>query len=167
MTPDDRDRLRELAERATPGPWRAFDLDGIYYTPEEWAKPSAEMVPADEAWDVLGPHTMGNGADGAMTRETAKFIAAAHPGAVLALLDDLRDARERAERARIVADHWRRATLEWGEQPMPGRTAAHPLCLVLDALGGETRPEHLGIGPGPDFDALTALAPDETGEADG
>ncbi len=112
MTPDDRDRLRELAARA-PG---------------------------------------------------ARFIRGSR---LLALLDDLRDAEARVARARIVADHWRSGALNWGEAPMPGRMAAHPLCLVLDALDGETDPARLGVSAGVDFDALADLAPDETGGAGG
>lgn len=60
------------------------------------------------------------------------------------------DPLETIVRARIVADHWRESVLAWGEQPMPGRLAAHPLCLVLAALDGETDPQMLGITPGSD-----------------
>ena len=53
---------------------------------------------------------------------------------------------DRAVIARIVADHWRRATLTW-DMPIPGTVAAHPLCCVLAALDGETDPDQLGIEP--------------------
>jgi hypothetical protein len=121
MTPDDRDRLRALAERAQE------KADALQVFPTI----------------VLRPDTL------------------------LALLDDLRDAEARVARARIVADLWRRAALNWGEAPMPGRLSAHPLCLVLDALDGETDPARLGVSAGADFDALAALAPDETGGSGG
>ncbi len=56
-------------------------------------------------------------------------------------------AQEREGTARLVADHWRKAMLDAGDERMPARAAAHPLCMVLAALDGETRPEHLGITP--------------------
>lgn len=49
---------------------------------------------------------------------------------------------------RQVADHWRKAALSWGDTPMPGRLMAHPLCMVLDALhGNSARPEDFGVTP--------------------
>jgi hypothetical protein len=54
----------------------------------------------------------------------------------------------RVERARIVADHWRRAAIEWGSEQMDGRVTAHPLSLVLGALRGESDPAQLGIPEG-------------------
>lgn len=55
----------------------------------------------------------------------------------------------RLEIAREVAVHWRdQAIRTWGDSPMPGRVAAHPLALVLDALDGQTDPAQLGVDPG-------------------
>jgi len=56
--------------------------------------------------------------------------------------------------ARLVADHWRRAALDWGHESMEGRITAHPLCCVLAALDGETDPAELGVGEGPDAEAI-------------
>lgn len=59
------------------------------------------------------------------------------------------------EIARIVADHWRRAALVWGDTPMPGRIMAHPLCMVLAALNGNSaRAEDFGVAPGADAEAI-------------
>jgi hypothetical protein len=65
------------------------------------------------------------------------------------------------EVARIVADHWRRAALEWGDDLMHGRMTAHPLCCVLAALDGETDPRQLGVAEGSDADAIRALGGDD------
>lgn len=56
--------------------------------------------------------------------------------------------------ARVVADHWRAASMEWGDGLMLGRLAAHPLCMVLSALDGVMDPTELGIEPGPDADRI-------------
>ena len=63
-----------------------------------------------------------------------------------------------AEIAKVVADHWRRAALGWGDLMFPGRATAHPLFCVLAALDGETDPRHLGIEEGPDADLIRRLA---------
>ena len=72
------------------------------------------------------------------------------------------EAREQTvTRARLVADHWRKGQLMAGEAHIPARLAAHPLCMVLAALDGETRPEQLGITPGSDeWYALRELRPE-------
>jgi hypothetical protein len=88
MTPDDRDRLRELAEGATRGPWVVvgeFDSIGLGIERHEEPDPHAITYPP-------GPYFPPTPSD-------AAFIAAAHPQAVLALLDDLRDAEARVARA--------------------------------------------------------------------
>jgi hypothetical protein len=59
--------------------------------------------------------------------------------------------------ARLVADHWRRAAISWSDRQMPGHVTAHPLCCVLAALDGETDPDRLGVGDGPERDAIRAL----------
>lgn len=70
----------------------------------------------------------------------------------------LRARRRRASQiARLVADHWRRTAVDWGNQLMPGRVAAHPLCCVLAALDGESDPDQLGVGAGPEREAILAL----------
>lgn len=82
------DDLRELAEKATPGPWFATsDFDHI----DQVTRWRIEDV---ERWRDLR-NNLQLGEDG----DTACFIAAANPAAVLELLDE-RDAA-RAERDRL------------------------------------------------------------------
>lgn len=57
------------------------------------------------------------------------------------------DADRRLRAARFVADHWRNAILGGGDHDAPWRLAAHPLCMVIAALDGETDPARLGIDP--------------------
>lgn len=47
--------------------------------------------------------------------------------------------------ARYVADHWRQVIMD--KFPDDAKWAAHPLCMVLDALRGETEPIKLGLDP--------------------
>ncbi len=54
-----------------------------------------------------------------------------------------RSGESRVAAARFVADHWRKSLLESKEQAW----AAHPLCMVLAALDGETDPIECGIDP--------------------
>ena len=89
MTIDDAaKRLRELAEKATPGPWDAFMSSrftsggiGVENSDEEaifWGEP---------------------GGLACARREDAFFIAAANPAVILELLDALEKAQARAEKA--------------------------------------------------------------------
>ena len=47
--------------------------------------------------------------------------------------------------ARYTADHWRQVIMD--KFPNDAKWAAHPLCMVLDALDGETEPVKLGLDP--------------------
>lgn len=67
MTTIDHARLRELAEKATPGPW--------------------ELIGGDEY--VTGVGIMVAPDDGGVSSEDAEFISATDPQTVLALLDEL------------------------------------------------------------------------------
>jgi hypothetical protein len=71
------------------------------------------------------------------------------------------DLAARLNTARFVADNWR-AHMVAADQPVA--IAAHPLCMVLAALDGETDPEQLGLDP-EDAPALTAAVqpPDPEG----
>ena len=73
------------------------------------------------------------------------------------------DTRVRLLRAELVADHWRKAYLEWGDERMPARIFAHGLCCVLAALRGDTSdPAALGVDPGsPEGQHLAGLAENE------
>lgn len=60
--------------------------------------------------------------------------------------------------AKIVAKHWALAAIEWGDLQVDGRTLAHPLGLVVDALNGERDPANLGIETDhPDAEKIRAL----------
>ncbi len=77
MTKEDRAALREAAEKATPGPWRARFT--IY---EHMIAGIAARGAIAEIWK------------GERGMEDARYIALAHPGAVLALLDERERMRE-------------------------------------------------------------------------
>jgi hypothetical protein len=76
MTPDDLTRLEELANAATPGPWRAVDGAG---------RGEKALTTASGAW-------FGNIDDGSESRNAADaaYIAAASPDVVLALVAEVR-----------------------------------------------------------------------------
>lgn len=67
--------------------------------------------------------------------------------------------------ARIVADHWRRAALDYGGVLAEARLMAHPLSLVLSALAGETDPATLGVVGG-DAEEIARLATAPNGRSD-
>jgi hypothetical protein len=73
-------------------------------------------------------------------------------GTVADLRAERDDLAARLNTARFVADNWR-AHMVAADQPVA--IAAHPLCMVLAALDGETDPEQLGLDP-EDAPALTA-----------
>ena len=93
-----REKLRKLAEAATPGPWEA---DGGEIS-QHWSslEPWLEIVGKREA---CGPYCYG-GTAGVERTEDAEFIAAANPASVLGLLDQL-DAAE-AKLAAVRALHF-------------------------------------------------------------
>lgn len=88
----DHNELRKLAEAATPGPW-------------EWEEPSDDLYPVGDeslvtAWNEEDGYpksvvtSWGYDADGVTaSAEDRAFIAAANPKALLALLDELAEAR--------------------------------------------------------------------------
>lgn len=85
--------LRELAEKATPGPWFATsDFDHI----DQVTRWRIEDV---ERWRDLR-NNLQLGEDG----DTACFIAAANPAAVLELLDERDAARAERDRLRSAAE---------------------------------------------------------------
>ena len=59
------------------------------------------------------------------------------------LCDEVDRLRAALRAARFVADHWRKAALQYENT----RLMAHPLNLVLNALDGATDPTMLGIEP--------------------
>lgn len=85
--------LRSLAEKATPGPW-------VWNHPEESPKfgDRGPDLTGNSARLVLSAEGDGDGANLYVAGSDADYIAAAHPQAVLALLDEID--RLRAEIAR-------------------------------------------------------------------
>jgi len=95
MNDDDRKRLRELAERATPGPWE--------YVPTGPDR-SADFVRAE-----LGS-TVADFGGYPPSPADAAFIAAANPTAVLELLDDMEILRAIKD-AEVRRGEWRAGAL--------------------------------------------------------
>lgn len=64
-------------------------------------------------------------------------------------------------RAELVADHWRKAALAWGDDWISAQVFAHGLCCVLAALLGDTSdPVQLGVEPASEEGLLlSALVP--------
>jgi hypothetical protein len=92
---EQRTRLRELAEQATPGPRVVTRDGGVDANGEGWFHVEVDFPDGDPgAGLMLGDHEL--------AEADAAFIAAANPAAVLALLDALTQAEEELGRARDV-----------------------------------------------------------------
>lgn len=122
---DDLTALRELAEKATPGPWEAESTRFGYDAHE-----TPYVTPKTGMYNVAQFYNQGQAAD------DAAYVAAANPATVLALLDRLERAEakakreaeanrmrkpsarawnsivERAERAEADAQEWQRVAAE-------------------------------------------------------
>jgi hypothetical protein len=79
-------RLRELAEKATPGPWEYRDVDG-----------SAAVCHPSGWVEAILPGNARENAD-------AAFCAAANPAAIIAMADELEVLRKDAERYRHIRE---------------------------------------------------------------
>ncbi|MDK9585444.1 ead/Ea22-like family protein [Lelliottia wanjuensis] len=84
--------LREAAEKATPGPWRAFRYDS-----------GVCGVSGGESFEILVCERISSNRP-----EDAKFIASANPATVLALLDELAAANVETEKSNLLVDDLRR-----------------------------------------------------------
>lgn len=127
MTPADRAALREAAQRATPGPWDWENAD-------EGGACRIWLRAADDSF-VITPatceHVMVSDAN-------AAFIAAAHPAAVLDLLDAL-DTAERAERVLGAFDEADR--LEAERDAALARVAELEAALRMARVGHDGYPD--------------------------
>ena len=125
LTPETLAELRRLAEAATPGPWY---LDGPWwYGDDDSAYCISTAEDAGRIAVTIAPPGYMLGGEREVRDANARFIAAANPAAVLALLDDadalraelahMREARDNAraevkrltaqvERVRALADEW-------------------------------------------------------------
>ncbi|HIE6103835.1 TPA: ead/Ea22-like family protein [Pseudomonas aeruginosa] len=79
----DTNKLKELAERATPGPWTLYVPEN-YQGPEELPGYGVECAEGHAiVWGALEPET------GCQFDRDAEFIAAANPAAVLELIAEV------------------------------------------------------------------------------
>jgi hypothetical protein len=88
----DRKRLRELAEKATPGTWESTGNDIWIDTREQvcCGNPRGGDAPWDEPVCCGEPDIVGGQEQvGSAGTDDAKFIAAANPAAILSLLDTI------------------------------------------------------------------------------
>ncbi|EOZ4881797.1 ead/Ea22-like family protein [Pseudomonas aeruginosa] len=76
----DINKLKELAERATPGPW--VSTESAESEHEQW------VMTADQQWSICATHSGIEGSECA--QGNAEFIAAANPQAIIGLLERLR-----------------------------------------------------------------------------
>lgn len=90
--------LREAAEKATPGPWRAL-TSGVIGGDHWYVCDPGEMVAYVAAND---------GSDEGQRQSNAEYIAAAHPSAVLALLDEIDVLRRQRDDTATARDALRR-----------------------------------------------------------
>ena len=89
--------LKELAEKATPGPWE-WDGDASNYDPENEA-PWLAQAP----WTSRDSKNVLMGTIKAVRAEDAAYIAAANPAAILELIAKLEEAQAQMERQK---DEW-------------------------------------------------------------
>lgn len=78
----DLDKLRELAEAATPGPWEADHRE----VSQHWTRPEPRQTVASHEVDCMA-YCYGGTGRGIERPEDAEFIAAANPAAVTDLID--------------------------------------------------------------------------------
>lgn len=84
-------KLKELAERATPGPWTLYVPEN-YQGPEELPGYGVECAEGRAIiWGALEPET------GCQFDRDAEFIAAANPQAILGLIAEVERLRNRLE----------------------------------------------------------------------
>jgi hypothetical protein len=108
----DCNELRERAEAATPGPWRA----GVHPVQDDsvvWGPGSEEFLANVDGDQVLG------GVAYDVNAANARFIAAANPAAVLHLLRERDELEAKLERVKALPKRWRKETREayaaqWG-----------------------------------------------------
>lgn len=117
---EDLNKLRELAEAATPGPWTNTPAHSIGFKSPmpDFHKAHIHVGPRDNYGNALACAIMGGpGATGSSAAEVdanAAFIAAFNPATALSLLSRLQAAEERAEK--LEADNAQlKLTASWAK----------------------------------------------------
>ncbi|HHU0800888.1 ead/Ea22-like family protein [Enterobacter hormaechei] len=129
MSNIDKQALREVAEKATPGPWLWINT-GSYFSflvPQSNQDPHNCIIDDGSSWGEYGETINPESPDGV-------FIAAANPAAVLALLDEL-EAEQR------ISSTWRK-TAESNREKLE---AAERRIAKLSASHGKLREAMAGI----------------------
>ncbi len=94
MTPEQRAALREVASKATPGPWSSYATSSAADMPLRWTIAGHGATVAQFfATNLPEQEQVAN----------AHYIALAHPAAVLALLDECERMREALKRLADLA----------------------------------------------------------------
>ena len=95
MTDADKAALRALAEKATPGPWQSRGKSGKFLPMDAWEVNNWAVPYYSYAPIYAGPSAVAVAvSEGDAARENTDYIAAAHPAAVLSLLDEVERLRE-------------------------------------------------------------------------
>ena len=117
----DKERLRELCERATPGPW-ATEILGP--ADDDW--PSAMAIAA-----TVGRQKIYAKAGSNYPHADQQYIAAASPDVVLALIDENEQLRAERDAARKAVEIWEHIAERDHGSPM--LTVARLKALALEA----------------------------------
>ena len=123
LKPEDLVKLREIAEKATPGPWYQSGLPWftsgsaiLAGSPDPHA---GGMVADTEAWDGERDELIENGAALATAEDDARFIAAFNPQVCLSLLADrarMEKALREAEEVLALVEHPRMVDPDYGDE---------------------------------------------------
>lgn len=98
----DTTKLRELAQKATPGPWRLM-RDALHFYSATTIYGGAEFPPPAIPAQMIVE--IGGNAECDYLETNARYIAAANPAVVLAMLDELDAMREDLNDARSEFEH--------------------------------------------------------------
>ena len=120
----DREALRRLAEKATPGPWEGTDgFGGTWVTDSGGGIPGGLSGAVHPSTAKMPGVVLGNVSD-----YDAMYIAAINPQVILALLDELEAAEATAERRRALLERSRKVVY-LGTAPVD--TLAHEIAAEL------------------------------------
>lgn len=133
----DEQKLRELAEAATPGVWENCILDRDLENIPAYVNDCIKASPGDEFYFVVGKHPDGGDADlchvgnGLKSGDNSAYIAAARPAVILSLLDELATLRQERTAWRVSAENAEKLAARWKHleymngRGIPMETMAH------------------------------------------